>query len=228
MKLEGIRKELSKSKKTVFSINDIIRYGKIGPASAKIYANRMVKKGLLTRISRNKYTISEDPFVIASQLFNNSYISFTSALYLYEIIDQVPSKIQLVSPLRSKIKLEWLKLIKFSPNKIFGIKRMKKEGSFIFVGRLEKVVVDIAYRPRYSRLLYAFHAIEKCDIKKIVKYAKKMNIATKKRIGYFLDLKGIHTHLDKGLTGVHKLNPQSKKRGTFNKKWKLYINEKIR
>ncbi|MFA5381544.1 MAG: hypothetical protein WC356_00090 [Candidatus Micrarchaeia archaeon] len=54
------------------------------------------------------------------------------------------------------------------------------------------------------------------------------NIAVKKRIGYLLELKGIKTNLYKNLKNWHKLNPNIKNKGKYNKKWKMWINEEIK
>ncbi len=228
MRIERIREKLVKSGRAVFSINDIAKYGNISRSSARVYVNRMEKRNLIKRVARNKYTISNDPFIIASQLLENSYISFASALYIYGIIDQIPSKIYVVSPKRTKINLPWLKIVKFSSKNIFGFRKISKENSFIVVGELEKVIIDIAYKLKYAKLSYAFKGMKTCNRNKLVKYAKRMSLATQKRIGYMLDLLGVKTNLNKYVKGVHKLNPRIKKKGVFNSKWGLYINEVLK
>lgn len=227
MSLIKISKKLNESGRAVFSINDIIRYGSINRDSARVYVSRMIEHGYLHRIFRGKYTTTEDLFIISSQLYKNSYISFTTALFIHGIISQIPDKIQLVVPFRVGFPVDWLTPIKFPPGKVFGYQRINKETSFMVLGDLEKVVVDVCFRPRYSRLIYALQALDNCDPEKLVSYSLKMNLATIKRLGYLCDLKGIELNFGIEPSGIHKLNPRIPQQGEFDSKWNLYINEEL-
>ncbi|MCL5067632.1 MAG: hypothetical protein M1368_04685 [Thaumarchaeota archaeon] len=48
----------------------------------------MVKKGLARRVMDGVISLTDDPLIVASQLVEPSYISFTSALYLRGCIQQ--------------------------------------------------------------------------------------------------------------------------------------------
>jgi predicted transcriptional regulator of viral defense system len=228
MKIYKIYEKLKKSKKAVFTINEIRKISGIPNKNTVIYVNRMIEKKLLTRIERNKYTISDNIFVNGSQIFEPCYLSFNSGLYLHKQLDQIINIAQIVSP-RNKKSFNSFQFIKIKPNNFFGYSWIEYENSYILLGDIEKIILDILYLPKYSRIQYAFNAIDECDIPKILKYVKKMeNIAVKKRIGYLLELKGIKTNLYKNLKNWHKLNPNIKNKGKYNKKWKMWINEEIK
>ncbi|MHA1263997.1 MAG: type IV toxin-antitoxin system AbiEi family antitoxin domain-containing protein [Candidatus Helarchaeota archaeon] len=180
----------------------------------------MRKKSLIYPIAKGIYSTTEDLFIISSNLIDNSYISFTTGLYIHGIIDQIPSTIQLVVPKKRKFKIDWLEQIQFNPQHIFGFERQHN----VAFGELEKIVTDILYKPKHSSLYYALDGLKQCNPDKVVKYAKRMNLATIKRVCYLLKLLG-HEVKEIRLTGVHKLNPSKKEKGTFNKRWGLYVNE---
>ncbi|MFA5381543.1 MAG: hypothetical protein WC356_00085 [Candidatus Micrarchaeia archaeon] len=74
MKIYKIYEKLKKSKKAVFTINEIRKISGIPNKNTVIYVNRMIEKKLLTRIERNKYTISDNIFVNGSQIFEPCYL----------------------------------------------------------------------------------------------------------------------------------------------------------
>ena len=55
---------------------------------------RLEKKGVLTKIIKGKYTIIDDVYKIASNLYYPSYISFLTASMLKKCTDQIINTIQ--------------------------------------------------------------------------------------------------------------------------------------
>ncbi len=80
-----------------------------------LFLYRLTKRKLIIRIEKNKYTVFNDPFLIASKIVWPSYISCWSALNYHHLTEQVPSDIWVVTT-RSK------KDIKFSNTKIRFVK----------------------------------------------------------------------------------------------------------
>ena len=231
MNLHEIKELLKKSEKSVFKINEISRITGIKKNIVSVYVNRMLGKKLIFKVERNKVSLTDDPFIISSQLIFPSYISFISALYIYGYISQTIDKIYVVSPKKRK-KSNFLdneiNFIKFDPKMMFGYKRISKSDGFIFIADLEKTVIDCLYKQSYCRLNYLIPVLKDCNIEKIKEYAKRLNIESiNRRLGYLFDLIEKKHSFKRESNTTYKLNATIKKKGKFNKKWYLYINEEL-
>ena len=94
-------KELEKLSRPVITLSDVLKIIGKNRAYTRVYIHRLVNKNVLFEVEKGKYTISEDPFEIASNLVFPSYISFISAYSIYGLTTQTPLEIQIVS-LKSK------------------------------------------------------------------------------------------------------------------------------
>jgi len=221
---------LRKSKMAVFSLEDICRLGELERPEGSVYVHRMLRKNLIQRVLRGKYTIADDPFVISSQLINPSYISFLSSLYLHGKLEQSINTIFIVSPYkrpRCKVLGMEVRFVKFRPSMIFGFRKVRKGGSYVSLAELEKTIVDILYLPRYTRISTVADLVREVDIQKLQDYAQRMGEAVIRRAGYLLDRVGIKHELKPKTKCVYKLNPSIASLGTFDKKWLLYVNEEL-
>ena len=232
MNLYEIRAILEKQEKSVFTINEISKILKINKKIASIYIVRMRKKGLISKIEKNKICITDDIFITASQLVFTSYISLTTALYLHNIIPQIINKIYIVTAKKrrkSKISESDIVFIQTSKKMMYGYKKIRKGGGFIFLADIEKTIIDCLNFPRYCRLNYVFEAIKKADIKKLCEYLLILNKeVVNRRAGYLMDMAEISHDIKTRKKTIYKLNPTVERGGEFNKKWRLYINEKIK
>jgi len=204
----------------------------IDAPSAYVYAERMTSKGLLFPIENGKYSITEDPYVVASQLFSVSYISFISALSLDGDVDQILKYIFVVSPVyHNKIDFGGMtmKFIKFPSDMLFGFRKIPREGSYIMLADREKAIVDSLYRTKYTRFNVLLDALEDhADYIKLLEYTKRCGReSVLRRVGYLLDRAGVKHDMKPGSRVIYKLNPAIEETGVLNKKWKLYINEDI-
>lgn len=186
---------------------------------------RGVKKGRLTRLEKGKYAITDDIFAIATSLVQPSYLSFGSALYLRDLLEQTPTRIDVVSPKykkRIRVGNSEIRFIQFGSARIFGYERILRGDFFAFVAETEKAIVDCLHAPRYFEFSYLDPAIKAANPRKVEEYALKMNsVATLKRAGYLLEHAGYETTLAQAkLSGVHRLVPG--KTGKWNRKWRLY------
>jgi predicted transcriptional regulator of viral defense system len=92
-----IYEKLLRIKKPFFSLEDVAHVLGLQPASAAVLCSRYVKRGLLTRLRRGVYAITErmahlgqlDFFRIANFLQVPSYISLMSALSYHGVTTQV-------------------------------------------------------------------------------------------------------------------------------------------
>lgn len=232
MNLYEIKEKLKKQEKSVFNLNEISRITGKKKSIVSIYINRMQKKGWLFKLEKNKISITKDIFVVSSQLTFPSYLSLTTSLYLHNIIPQVIDKIYMITPKKKK-KTEVFStkvfFIKTSPKMMFGYRKIKKGEGFIFIADLEKTIIDCLLFLRYCRINDVVEAIKQADIEKLGNYLFMLKKESAiRRCGYLLDLLKIKHNLKKKTKTIYKLNPSSKKKGKFNNKWYLYINEEIK
>jgi predicted transcriptional regulator of viral defense system len=228
MGIHDIAKVLEHSGKLVFNLTEIATILGKEKRTAKVYVQRMLRRKLLFPVSRGIYSIADDSLLISTQIVENSYVSFVSALQIRHATTQLPSDVQVVVPKKIKIIVTGISFIKFPPSKIFGYAQERMGQTSINVAETEKAIADIAYRPRVAALHYAYDALESCNHEKVLAYAQRMSAVAYKRIGYMLDMKGFEPEADERFVkGIHKFNPLIKRKGKFNSKWKLYINEEL-
>lgn len=229
MNLYEIKNKLEEQEKAVFGLNEIARMLRKPKNITAVYLNRMCKKGLIFSIEKNKFSKTQDIFVIASQLIYPSYLGLTTSLYLQNEFSQIIDKIYVfTSRQKKKIKVfdAEINFIKVNSKSMFGYKKIKKEDSFIFVSNLEKTIIDLILFQNYSRVGNLLELIKKSDIEKLLDYVKtlKKEVLTRK-IGFLLDSAKIAHDLKRKTKTIYKFNPRRKEKGKFNNKWFLYINE---
>ncbi len=139
------------SGRLVFNVQQLANLiGKSKPV-ASVYSSRLVEKGLASRLMRGKISFTYNDLVIASQLYEPSYISLDSALLYHHIREQIPKNVQCVYPGNS-IKLEHIGVIYHKiPHKLFfGYRRYNAEGSYVMVADAEKALLDGYYLGSFS------------------------------------------------------------------------------
>lgn len=232
MNLYEIKYRLENQERAVFSLNELSRIIGKPKAISVVYASRMLKKGLLFKIEKNKFSTSEDIFVTASQLAFPSYIGLSSSLYLQNLLSQVINSVYVLSPKQVKNKkILGTKVIfvKISPKLMFGYKKIKKENSFIFISDLEKTIIDCLLYPRYCRVGGILGPLKRADAEKLEYYLSKADKEVlNRKIGFLLDFLGRKHGIKRKTKTVYKLNPKIKRKGKFNSKWFLYINEELK
>ncbi|EQD31487.1 transcriptional regulator [mine drainage metagenome] len=202
----------------------------VDAGSAYVYALRMTRKGLLFPIENGKYTLSGDPYIVASQISSVSYISFISALSLYGQVEQVLKDIFVVSPVFHR-EIDFggmtIRFIKFPKDLFFGYRKIQREGSYIMLADKEKALTDSLYRTKYVRFNVLLKAMEnETDYTKFVEYVIRYGRESViRRAGFLLDFIGVKHNLKPGTRVFYKLNPALEESGVLNRKWKLYVND---
>ncbi|MGC8831782.1 MAG: type IV toxin-antitoxin system AbiEi family antitoxin domain-containing protein [Thermoproteota archaeon] len=229
MSLERILMRLKESSLAVFTLADLRRFTGASRETAYVYLSRMVKRGLVYRVEKGRFTIYSDPFLVSAQLVYPSYISFLSALFLHGKTTQTINEILVATSKRKRTMQSFgmrIKFVKLDPRLIFGFKKVKKGNSFIFLAELEKAIIDSLYLPRYCLMSEVFLALKDVDVEKTLEFASKFRIeAVNRRLGYMLDLLGVKADLPIKSKTPYKLNPANKVLGKFDSKWRLYVNE---
>ncbi len=122
-------------------------------------------------------------------------------------------------------------------NRMYGIEKIKVKDEEVNISSKEKTLIDLIYFNKpvggivsASKIFTEIVNNGKCDIKKLVSYTACFpNIKTRKRIGLILDDAGVPENILKPLiksmekTSISSLSGSRK--GTFNKKWRVIVDD---
>src|SRR3989338_3909343 len=129
--------------KAVFAVQDIQRIGDFSREYAKLVANRLVKRKLIKKITKNSYTVQKDILVTASNLKIPSYVSFWSASSYYGFTEQILKVITIACARKIKpIMFEGYRIKFIEVKELFGYKKMRTEQGEIFMVDQEKLLID--------------------------------------------------------------------------------------
>lgn len=246
------KKRLQDIEDIIASSGRIVTAGDIRKALGNKYSRFVLKKriyelkekGWLIPLRRGLYYISDissrgfvnvSPFIIASAFDKDSYISLDSAFSFYGLFEQMLRTTSSVTSSRSRkyvFQKNTYRYLKITGKLYFGFKTENLEGYYIKVAEIEKVILDYLYfkNDTYSMdlLLEKLRkAADRIDFRKLFSYAWKFPCATKRKLGFILDLLKINTedlHKSIETKGYSKLTSGSKK---FNAKWRLYYEDRF-
>ncbi len=212
----------------------------------------LTKKGRLKQLARTKYLVipikapyqqwTENEFIIADALMDGRdyYIGYNNMFNFYGFTQQIPQTTFILNTRFSKKKVidgKSYRFIKINEDKLYGLTTLEIDKRKIKISDKEKTLVDLIYyfKPLGSikqALKIIKNEIKRININKFIKYTAKFpNIATRKRIGYYLSnlqiekklLKPLIKTISKNNTLTPLYESRSRK-GKIDKKWKLIIN----
>lgn len=161
----------------IFDLTDLSILLKVTVESARVIATRMAKQGIIQRLKRGLYILSEieiNDFEIANRLMKPSYVSLESALNYWGMTTQIPETITSVAG-RSKNFNVMGKQFSFShlPEKLFNF-GIQKEASF-FIADPEKTLLDMIYYASLGKRSVTFDILDtkKINRSRFFSYAKK-------------------------------------------------------
>jgi predicted transcriptional regulator of viral defense system len=201
---------------------------------ANLLIHRLRKRGLITMIERDKYTVYKDPFLLASRLIWPSYISCWSALKYHNLTEQVPQGITVAATANRKAVIfgnTKIRFVKLNPQVFFGYDKVKLEGFDIFIANAEKAIIDSALLGEVSiseikEILE--NNVRVLNVRRIVAYLKRIgNRSLIKRFGYLLESLGkdYFKSFKRFMDGAYILLDSSGMANTNkNEKWKVVIN----
>jgi len=203
---------------------------------AKMHLNRLKNRGIVKQIQRNVYTVQEDPMIIASRIIWPSYISLWTALRYYNLTEQIPNKISVITP-RSKsckniqIMNTTIVFEKIQPSYFFGFSKIKIQDFEVFIAEPEKALIDAVLLKKISTSEIYFilqENIKNISTKKIVDYILRTKSKTlAKRFGWMLESLGCNNvkYLTKQTyKTLIPLDVSLRKSGLNNKKWGVIVN----
>ncbi|MFT4313449.1 MAG: type IV toxin-antitoxin system AbiEi family antitoxin domain-containing protein [Candidatus Woesearchaeota archaeon] len=187
-------------------------------------------KDKFIQIEKGKYTVHQNPFIYASIIIRPSYISFRSALYFYQLTNQIPIRIEVMTP---RYKQNTNELIFYTSKHIFGYEKTVVDTFDIFIATKEKLLLDCLLYPKAGVMIDELDLLlkESLDLGRIVEYLKKINkLSLIKKCGYLLETQNMHIYeyfkqQIKEDKNYILLNSNKKKGKNINHKWRLYDNE---
>lgn len=131
----------------VFTIRDIENILDKKRAYAYLVAYRLKKTGVIREIEKGKYTLENDPFLIASWIVWPSYISGFAALNYHKLTEQLPFTIHVVTTRKRKKKIirfmnTGIEFLKIKKEAFFGYRRVIHHKKEVFIAEPEKAIVD--------------------------------------------------------------------------------------
>ncbi len=186
---------LKKIDKTYFHLRDLARILNISPESARVTASRYVKSGLLIRLKRDLYVLSdkwpnfspEEKFLFANLIQSPSYISLMTALSYYQISTQIQQNfIESIAIKRTKtvtIEDTVFTFSKIKPELYFGF---VKSGTF-FIAEPEKALLDAFYLMSLKRYTPDISSIDftRFDAAKMDLLVKKFPVSVQKMVAEY-------------------------------------------
>ncbi|MBI5159497.1 hypothetical protein HY992_05235 [Candidatus Micrarchaeota archaeon] len=215
-------------KTPVIKFNEIARRLK-SRSYAKVFAHRMMKKGVLKKLIRGVYTASRDVFSVASNIYHPSYISFLSASYLYGFTETIPGRVCIATGKKhAPVEFEGYAIEFEAFEHTWGYHKEKRGEQDVFIVDVEKLLIDAFLKPKamgnFEEIINVFENSEGINVERLKDYLKKLGSnKIYRQVGCMLekykgiDLKGLFP-IDKN---YYKLNSFENKKGKLDKKWRV-------
>ncbi|MFH1425443.1 MAG: hypothetical protein ABIG28_01790 [archaeon] len=192
---------------------------------------RLLKRKKIKQIIKGKYTTGDNVYIIATNLFSPSYLSFWSCSSFKGYTEQILNTVQIATtkPIR-EIDFEnyTINFEKMPKKMFFGYeKKAVDNNNFIFVAEDEKLVIDAIY---HEELMGNFDEIVKViessdiEVDKLLNYLKEINNKSlTKRVGFLVErFRGVDfskkiKYKDKNIVSLSGFIRNKK----INKKWQV-------
>lgn len=175
---EAVLKAVEQSPSGIANLDVLQSLRLCGAATLKTTLSRLRKQGRIIRLKRGTYASNppKDAYACAQATFNG-YLGFSTALYLHELIAEIPFTITVVTTATSRTKAigEYTFRAVALREKAVGFKRMRGYS----ISTRAKTLFDCLYLPRHSleerKLLEAFRdaALTESEWAEFEVYVKK-------------------------------------------------------
>jgi len=222
----------------IFNLLTIQKITKKDKPYSRLLIYRLKKKKLIYKIEKDKYTLSKDPFLIASRIIWPSYISCFSALRYYNLTEQLPQIIQIITTKKRRKRVltfqkTKIKFITIKQRYFFGFNKVHYENFEIFTAEPEKALIDAALFKdmSFSEIKDILKSnLKEFNLNNLVKCLQKIkNKSLIKRFGYALSelnkdyYSKLRSYIDHNYVPLDYLLPN---KGRKNEKWKILDNIK--
>lgn len=171
---------------------------------------------------------------------NDYYIGYSTMFNYYNFTDQQFQTVYVlntrISGARTIAGLSF-KFTKISPDKMYGLEKIRIKDKEVIVSSKERTLVDLIYYNKpvggideAATILERFVKEKKCDIKKLTEFAVQFPvIKTRKRIGVSLEKIGISEtllkSLEKSVKGTSLISFSSSRKGKINERWRAIVSD---
>lgn len=249
--------KLNRETKGPFPIVKVSTTLGIGLDKARRLVAYWVARGWLTRIKKGLFITvplgavnpaerKENPWIVASVVFDPCYIGGWSACEYWSLTDQIFKDIVVFSskkPRRKKLEIQGTTYIvkNIKTEKMFGTKTVWLEQTRINLSDPSRTLVDILNEPylgggirNVAIILKEYFEGENRDESKILEYIAKLgNRTVCKRLGYLMEFLKIDAPktiavCEKNISsGYSSLEPSLPPKGKILRRWNLRINAKL-
>lgn len=177
---------LKKIKRPIFTTAELSAFSGKSLSTTVQALNYLQKQGAVLKVYRGIWAQVTDkplsPYSIIPFLFprHRAYVSFISALHLYDIIEQIPQVITLASTSHSRIivtKLGTFSVHQIAPPFFAGFDWYKNSGDFL-IAEPEKALVDCLYLSACKKKQFSYfpelHFPQSFSFKKAKEWIKKI------------------------------------------------------
>lgn len=221
--------------------------------------HHLANAGWLVRLRKGLYAIASSvpgvspahEFEIAMALVDPAAISHWSALHHHGLTDQVPRDVFVLTTTGTSVPRARgaaggrdrrgypvggtvYRFVQVKPARYFGTRKIWVGEARVTMTDPERTLLDGLSRPGYcgdfQEVLHAFalHA-GSMDTDKIIGYARRLDAATAKRLGWVLEQRGVAASVLEPLLalpikGYRKLDPTGPDRGSCNRRWMIREN----
>jgi len=184
MKVLNFIKKLQNFNRDYFTISDLEKITGLARPSLRVALSRFTERGVLIRLKRGVYVLSDSSFKIekiANQLYYPSYLSFQSALSYYGILSQLPYTQNFATtkpPKRFTLGETEIEFRQLKKELYFGY--VLKDN--IYIAEPEKALLDQLYMVSIGKATLTVKELDLRTIKKSVlkKYAEQFPLGTQK------------------------------------------------
>lgn len=186
MKKQSILSFIKKINRPIFTTAELSAVSGKSLSTTIQALNYLQKQGVVLKIYRGIWAeLTHKPlssYGVIPFLFphNRAYVSFISALHLYDIIEQIPQVITLASTMHTKTittKLGTFFIHQITPSFFDGFGWYKNKGDFL-IAEPEKALIDCLYLAGYKKKQFAsfpeLHFPKSFSFRKAKKWVKKI------------------------------------------------------
>lgn len=241
--------ELEKEDSRTFTFHQAKAILHIPAQSVANVIYRLKRKNRITEIEKGKYLLiparsgiegywAEDIFLVVDSLVDEYYIGFLSAMYYWNLTEQIPHQALVATTKRKrpvKYNSQKIRFITLTKKRFLGFMQVKSNDHSFKISSLEKTIVDGLLYPqhcgRISEVTKAiWNARNEADWSIVLKFLYKLNVSSiVRRLGYILETlelhKGVREKLVQDFKGLRLLDPSSQKKVKgVSKEWGLNLN----
>jgi predicted transcriptional regulator of viral defense system len=241
--------ELEKENLRTFTFHQAKEILSIPDQSMANVLYRLKRKNRITEIEKGKYLLmparsgieghwAEDVFLVVDSLLDEYYIGFLSAMYYWNLTEQIPLQVLVATTKRKrpvKYNSQQIRFITLNHKRFFGVTQIKGNDHSFKVSSLEKTIVDGLLYPQHCGGMQEvakaiWGARDDANWSQVLKFLDKIRVSSvARRLGYILDELDLQQEVKETLVrdfqGFRWLDPSSQKKVKgYSNDWGLILN----